>query len=107
MTGYSNLPVTQAPGGQPDPALCAVPGSRYTNAGEAWRQVRNHWIIPHGAALFAIVLLALGIFYFVKGRWGMSIRRHRSPPYRAFYPVRARPTGPMRLHSPRWPSPAS
>ena len=30
------------------------PGSRLTTAGEAWRQVRNNWIIPYGGALFLI-----------------------------------------------------
>ena len=32
------------------------PGSRLTNAGEAWRQVRNGLIIPYGGALLLIVL---------------------------------------------------
>lgn len=71
VTGYSSLPKTQAPeAGNLIQPFVQYPGSRYTNAGEAWRQVRNHWIIPYGAALFAIVLLALGIFYFVKGPMG-------------------------------------
>lgn len=71
VTGYSSLPTTQAPeAGNLIQPFVQYPGSRYTNAGEAWRQVRNHWIIPYGAALFAIVLLALGIFYFVKGPLG-------------------------------------
>ena len=71
VTGYSSLPVTQAPeAGNLIQRFVQYPGSRYTNAGEAWRQVRNNWIIPYGAALFAIVLLALGIFYFVKGPLG-------------------------------------
>ena len=46
------------------------PGSRLTNAGEAWRQVRNQWIIPYGGALFLITLLALVLFYFGKGSLG-------------------------------------
>ncbi|WP_462389040.1 formate dehydrogenase subunit gamma [Acidovorax sp. Q11] len=71
VTGYSSLPTAQAPeAGNLIQPFVQYPGSRYTNAGEAWRQVRNHWIIPYGAALFAIVLLALGIFYFVKGPLG-------------------------------------
>ena len=71
VTGYSSLPKTQAPeAGNLIQPFVAYPGSRFTNAGEAWRQVRNQWIIPYGAALFAIVLLALGIFYFVKGPLG-------------------------------------
>ena len=71
VTGYSSLPKSQAPeAGNLIQSFVQYPGSRYTNAGEAWRQVRNQWIIPYGAALLAIVLLALGIFYFVKGPLG-------------------------------------
>lgn len=71
VTGYSSLPVTQAPeAGNLIQPFVQYPGSRFTNAGEAWRQVRNNWIIPYGAALIAIVLLALGIFYFTKGPLG-------------------------------------
>ncbi|MDE2297120.1 MAG: cytochrome b/b6 domain-containing protein, partial [Burkholderiales bacterium] len=46
------------------------PGSRVTNAGEAWRQVRNNWIIPYGGSLVVITVLALALFYFAKGPLG-------------------------------------
>ncbi len=46
------------------------PGSRVTNAGEAWRQVRNRWIIPYGGALIVIVALAIALFYLAKGPLG-------------------------------------
>ena len=46
------------------------PGSRFTTAGEAWRQVRNNWIIPYGGALFVLVALALAIFYWKRGPMG-------------------------------------
>jgi formate dehydrogenase subunit gamma len=46
------------------------PGSRYTTAGEAWRQVRNHWIIPYGGSLFLITVAALGLFYWRRGAMG-------------------------------------
>jgi formate dehydrogenase subunit gamma len=46
------------------------PGARVTNAGEAWRQVRNNWIIPYGGALIVIVALAIALFYFTKGPIG-------------------------------------
>ena len=46
------------------------PGSRLSNAGEAWRQVRNQWLIPYGGALLLIVLLALGLFYWRAGPLG-------------------------------------
>ena len=46
------------------------PGSTFTTAGEAWRQVRNDWIIPYGGALVIIVLVALALYYFAKGPLG-------------------------------------
>lgn len=46
------------------------PGSTVTTAGEAWRQVRNRWIIPYGGALLAIAVLALALFYWRKGAIG-------------------------------------
>jgi formate dehydrogenase subunit gamma len=71
VPGYSSLPKTQAPeAGNLIQPFVQYPGSRVTNAGEAWRQVRNQWIIPYGAALMGLVLLALAIFYFTKGTLG-------------------------------------
>ena len=46
------------------------PGSTFTTAGEAWRQVRNRWIIPYGGSLLLIVAGAIGIFYWRKGPLG-------------------------------------
>ena len=46
------------------------PGSRLASAGEAWRQVRNQWIIPYGGALIVIVVLAIALFYWRKGALG-------------------------------------
>jgi len=48
------------------------PGSRFTTAGEAWREVRNRWIIPYGGALLLIVALALALFYWRKGPLGQE-----------------------------------
>jgi formate dehydrogenase subunit gamma len=50
--------------------LVQYPGSRLTTAGEAWRQVRNQWLLPYGGALLLIVLTALGLFYWRKGALG-------------------------------------
>ena len=61
------------PGGDPDPLIQAFtqyPGSKLTNAGEAWRQVRNQWIIPYGGALIVLVALAVGLFYWRRGPLG-------------------------------------
>jgi len=71
-TGYSSLPKSEAPeAGNLIQPFVKYPGSRYTNAGEAWRQVRNNWIIPYGAALLFVTLLALAIFYFARGTIGL------------------------------------
>jgi formate dehydrogenase subunit gamma len=73
MTGYSSLPKSEAPeAGVLIQAPVRYPGSRMTTAGEAWRQVRNNWIIPYGGALFLISLGALAIFYFARGPLGHS-----------------------------------
>ena len=48
------------------------PGSMLTNAGEAWRQVRNQWIVPYGGALIVIMALAMALLYFAKGPIGHS-----------------------------------
>jgi formate dehydrogenase subunit gamma len=66
--GYSSLPGAEK-GVLIQPAT-AYPGSRLTTAGEAWRQVRNQWILPYGGSLILITLLALGIFYWRKGPLG-------------------------------------
>ena len=73
VTGYSSLPKSQAPeAGNLIQPFVQYPGSRLTNAGEAWRQVRNNWLIPYGGALLVIVVLAIALFYFSKG----SIKNH-------------------------------
>ena len=68
VNGYSSLPLSQVPeAGNLIQPFVQYPGSRLTNAGEAWRQVRNNWLIPYGGSLLLIVLLAIAIFYFTKG----------------------------------------
>jgi formate dehydrogenase subunit gamma len=66
--GYSSLPKSEAPeAGVLIQPFVQYPGSRLTTAGEAWRQVRNNWIIPYGGALLVIVFGAIAIFYWRKG----------------------------------------
>ena len=68
VTGFSSLPKSEAPeAGNLIQPFVQYPGSRVTNAGEAWRQVRNNWLIPYGGSLLLIVVLAIAIFYFTKG----------------------------------------
>jgi formate dehydrogenase subunit gamma len=69
--GYSSLPKREAPeAGYLMQGVTQYPGSRQTNAGEAWRQVRNQWIIPYGGSLLVILALAIGLFYWRKGPLG-------------------------------------
>ena len=51
----------------------AYPGSGFTTAGEAWRHVRNQWIIPYGGALIALMLLTIGLYYWRRGPMGGEI----------------------------------
>jgi formate dehydrogenase subunit gamma len=53
------------------------PGSRLASAGEAWRQVRNNWLIPYGGALMAILAVSLGLFHWKTGGMG---GHHESAP---------------------------
>src|SRR5438552_3198231 len=52
--GITNLPGAEK--GTLIQSFVQYPGSNYTTAGEAWRQVRNRWLIPYGGALLLIVL---------------------------------------------------
>jgi formate dehydrogenase subunit gamma len=66
--GFTTLPGAEK--GVLIQSFVEYPGSAFTTAGEAWRQVRNKIIIPYGGALLAIVLLAIAIFYWRKGGLG-------------------------------------
>ena len=65
VTGYSSLPYAES--GNLIQGFVQYPGSRLTNAGEAWRQVRNDWLIPYGGSLLLIVAVAIALFYWRKG----------------------------------------
>jgi formate dehydrogenase subunit gamma len=65
VTGTTNFPYPEY--GNMIQGFVQYPGSTWTNAGEAWRQVRNNVIIPYGGSLLLIVALAIAIFYFSKG----------------------------------------
>ncbi|MBX3637965.1 MAG: formate dehydrogenase subunit gamma [Rubrivivax sp.] len=66
--GYSSLPGAEK--GILIQSFVQYPGSRFTTAGEAWRQVRNNWLIPYGGSLLLIVTVALALFYWRKGALG-------------------------------------
>ena len=68
VNGYTSLPASVAPeAGNLIQPFVQYPGSKLTTAGEAWRQVRNNWIIPYGGSLLLIVTLAIALFYYGKG----------------------------------------
>ena len=66
--GFTTLP--GAENGMLIQPFVQYPGSRLASAGEAWRQVRNNWIIPYGGALILIAALAIGLFYWRVGPMG-------------------------------------
>ncbi len=66
--GMTNL--GGAEGGTLIQSFVQYPGSTYTTAGEAWRQMRNKWILPYGGALLLIVGLAVAMFYWRVGGIG-------------------------------------
>ena len=76
VTGTSSLPKSEAPeAGNLIQPFVQYPGSRLTNAGEAWRQVRNNWLIPYGGSFILIVLGAIAVFYWRVG----CIKLHDKP----------------------------
>ena len=103
MEGFTSLPKSQAPeAGVLIQAPVQYPGSRMTTAGEAWRQVRNNWIIPYGGALFLIGFGALAIFYFARGRWAAATPKGPAARSSASRRSSVRRTGPTRSRSPSW-----
>jgi formate dehydrogenase subunit gamma len=81
--GTSNLPGTEK--GVLIQPFTQYPGSAYTTAGEAWRQVRNNWIIPYGGALLADCHCWHLLVYWVKGPFGGPVRRTPGASHRAFH----------------------
>jgi formate dehydrogenase subunit gamma len=68
VAGYSSLPGAEK--GVLIQSQVQYPGARRTTAGEAWRQVRNQWIIPYGGSLLLILAVAIALFYWRKGALG-------------------------------------
>ena len=72
QAGFTTLPGAEK--GVLIQRITQYPGSRLTTAGEAWRQVRNNWLIPYGGALLVIVVVAIGLFYWRRGPIGGNER---------------------------------
>ena len=78
QAGYTSLPGVEK--GVLIQPLTQYPGSARTTAGEAWRQVRNQWIIPYGGSLLLIVLRfvqGLAIDEWSRGKMDASDRELR------------------------------
>ena len=63
--GYTSLPGSE--NGVLIQEMTQYPFTRVTTAGEAWRVVRNRFILPYGGALLLIVVVAIGLFYKTRG----------------------------------------
>ncbi len=68
--GTTNLPGAEK--GVLIQSFTKYPGTAYTTAGEAWRQIRNNWIIPYGGALLLIAVATLALVYYSKGPFGST-----------------------------------
>ncbi len=66
--GVSTLPGAEQ--GTLIQSFTQYPGSRLASAGEAWRQVRNNWILPYGGSLLLIAVVAIAIFHWRTGGLG-------------------------------------
>jgi len=69
--------------------ITMYPGTRATTAGEAWRQMRNWWIVPIGGVIILFVVAAVFGYYFWKGPIGGHGRKtgrliERFTPYERF-----------------------
>ncbi len=69
--GYTSLPGAEK--GTLIQSFVQYPGSQYTTAGEAWRQVRNRWLLPYGGALLVIVVVAIALWHLGKGPMGKDV----------------------------------
>jgi formate dehydrogenase subunit gamma len=56
--------------------ITTYPGTRATTAGEAWRQIRNWWIVPLGGLAILFVVAAVLFYYWWKGPIGAGHERH-------------------------------
>ena len=56
--------------------ITTYPGTRATTAGEAWRQIRNWWIVPLGGLAILFIVAAVFGYYWWKGPIGAGHERH-------------------------------
>ncbi|HEY2558255.1 MAG TPA: formate dehydrogenase subunit gamma [Caldimonas sp.] len=56
--------------------ITTYPGTRATTAGEAWRQIRNWWIVPLGGLIILFIVVAVAVYYWIKGPIGAGHEVH-------------------------------
>jgi formate dehydrogenase subunit gamma len=56
--------------------ITSYPGTRATTAGEAWRQIRNGWIVPLGGLAILFIVAAVSLYYWWKGPIGAGHEVH-------------------------------
>ena len=69
--GFTTLPRNE--GGTLIQAFVRYPGTDFTNAGEAWRQIRNQWILPYGGWMLLGVVAVILLFYWRVGPLGHHV----------------------------------
>lgn len=66
--------------------IITYPGTRATTAGEAWRQIRNWWIVPLGGLAILFIIAAVALYYWWKGPIGAGQARHTGRAIERFTP---------------------
>lgn len=69
--GFTTLPRNE--GGTLIQRFVQYPGTDFTNAGEAWRQIRNQWILPYGGWMLLGVVAVILLFYWRMGPLGHHV----------------------------------
>jgi formate dehydrogenase subunit gamma len=69
--GFTTLPRNE--GGTLIQGFVRYPGTDFATAGEAWRQIRNRWILPYGGWLLLGVAAVILLFYWRVGPLGHHV----------------------------------
>lgn len=68
QAGYASLPAVES--GVLIQDMVQLPGMRATTAGEAWRQARNHWLVPILGTVFVAVIAVIALIFWKIGTMG-------------------------------------
>ena len=73
VPSYTTLPGREGEGGTLVQEFLRYPGTDFTTAGEAWRQIRNQWILPYGGWMLLGVVAVILLFYWRIGPLGHHV----------------------------------